>query len=138
MFKTIEHNWQDMWADFSHYDCTGYALALRFCKKLNLLVFSMIKKFILKLQLHICNVVKILILFWIGIMAFMILIYGVVTILSVYGNALILWVVSTTKSLQNVNNLLIINLAISDMIIAVFCIPFQFYAALGAIHIPWY
>ena len=63
-------------------------------------------------------------------MVFMIMIYGVVTIVSVYGNALILWVVSTTKSLQNVNNLLIINLAISDIIIALFCIPFQFYAAL--------
>ena len=96
----------------------------------------MIKKFVLEILLYIYSVVKILILFLIGIMAFMILIYGVVTILSVYGNALILWVVSTTKSLQNVNNLLIINLAISDMIIAVFCIPFQFYAALGTIYIP--
>lgn len=62
-------------------------------------------------------------------MTLLIMIYGVVTIVSVYGNALVLWVVSTTKSLQNVNNLLIANLAVSDIIIALFCIPFQFHAA---------
>ena len=65
-----------------------------------------------------------------GVMISTILIYGFTTIVSMYGNILVLWVVSTTKSLQNVNNLLIANLAISDIIIAALCIPFQFHAAL--------
>lgn len=65
-----------------------------------------------------------------GIMAAMMIIYGIVIITSLYGNFSVLWIVSTTKSLRNVNNLLIANLAISDIIIAVVCTPFQFHAAL--------
>ena len=49
---------------------------------------------------------------------------------SLYGNILVLWIVRTTKSLQNVNNLLVANLAITDLIITVICAPLQFYAAL--------
>ena len=49
---------------------------------------------------------------------------------SIYGNSLVIWVVSTTKTMQTVHNGLIANLACSDIVIAIFCIPFQFYAAL--------
>ena len=63
-------------------------------------------------------------------MTFMILIYGAVTVATVYGNASVLWIVTTTKSLRNVNNILIANLAVSDIVIGVICIPFQFHAAL--------
>ena len=65
-----------------------------------------------------------------AIMTFMILIYGAVTITTVYGNVSVLWIVTTTKSLRNVNNILIANLAVSDIVIAVLCVPFQFHAAL--------
>ena len=66
-----------------------------------------------------------------GVVAFLILIYGLTIAASSYGNSLVLWIVSTTKSLQNVNNLLIANLALSDITIALLCTPFQFYAALA-------
>ena len=65
-----------------------------------------------------------------GVVAFLILLYGLTVAISSYGNVLVMWIVITTKSLQNVNNLLIANLAISDIIIATICTPFQFYAAL--------
>ena len=65
-----------------------------------------------------------------GVFVLLILVYGLTVLISSCGNSLVLWIVSTTKSLQNVNNLLIANLAISDITIAVICTPFQFYAAL--------
>jgi leucokinin receptor len=48
----------------------------------------------------------------------------------VVGNTLVIWVVASSRSMQNVTNFFIANLAVSDVIIAIFCIPFQFYAAL--------
>ena len=60
----------------------------------------------------------------------MCLLYGGISMVSIYGNSLVIWVVSTTKTMQTVHNGLIANLACSDIIIAIFCIPFQFYAAL--------
>ena len=68
---------------------------------------------------------------FLGLVGFLILIYGLTIAASSYGNTLVLWIVSTTKSLQNVNNLLIANLAFSDIMIALLCTPFQFYAALA-------
>ena len=63
-------------------------------------------------------------------MTFLILIYGAITVTTIYGNASVLWIVTRTKSLQNVNNIFIANLAVSDIVIGVICIPFQFHAAL--------
>ena len=60
----------------------------------------------------------------------MIFFYGIASIGSVYGNGLVLWIVRTTKSLQNVNNLLVANLAITDIILAALVTPFQAYAAM--------
>ena len=60
----------------------------------------------------------------------MCLLYGGISMVSIYGNSLVIWVVSTTKTMQTVHNGLIANLACSDIVIAIFCIPFQFYAAL--------
>ena len=68
---------------------------------------------------------------FLGLVGFLILIYGLTIAASSYGNTLVLWIVSTTKSLQNVNNILIANLAFSDIMIALLCTPFQFYAALA-------
>jgi len=56
--------------------------------------------------------------------------YGIASVGSVYGNGLVLWIVRTTKSLQNVNNLLVANLAITDIILAALVTPFQSYAAM--------
>ena len=49
---------------------------------------------------------------------------------SVNANVLVLWIVKATKALQNVNNLLVANLAVTDITISVICTPFQFFAAL--------
>ena len=58
------------------------------------------------------------------------ILYALTSLLSIYGNTLVMWIVTTTKALQNVNDLFIANLALSDVTIALFCIPFQSYAAL--------
>ena len=58
------------------------------------------------------------------------ILYAMTSLLSIYGNTLVIWIVTTTKALQNVNDLFIANLALSDVTIALFCIPFQSYAAL--------
>ena len=68
-------------------------------------------------------------LYLLGVWISLIFFYGIASIGSVYGNGLVLWIVSTTKSLQNVNNLFVANLAITDIIISAFVSPFQSYAA---------
>ena len=60
----------------------------------------------------------------------MIILYGLTAALSLYGNCMVLKIANSKKLLQNVNNYLIINLAISDIIIALVCTPFNFHAAL--------
>ena len=69
-------------------------------------------------------------LFFAGLVVFMSFLYGLISLAAIYGNSLVIWVVSTVKNLQNENTFYLANLAISDVIIALFCIPFQFYAAL--------
>ena len=66
---------------------------------------------------------------------FLILLYTLTVAVSIYGNALVLLIVIKSRSLKMVNNLLIANLAISDIIIAIIITPFQLYAALEQ---KWY
>lgn len=56
--------------------------------------------------------------------------FGLITFTAIYGNGLVVYLVATTKSLHNTTHYLLANLAISDILLAVVCIPFQFYAAL--------
>jgi hypothetical protein len=65
-----------------------------------------------------------------GVWITLIFFYGIASVGSVYGNGLVLWIVRTTKSLQNVNNLLVANLAITDIVLAALVTPFQAYAAM--------
>lgn len=53
------------------------------------------------------------------------LFYGTISLLSVIGNTLVIWIVFSTKQMQTVTNLFIANLAMADVIISVFAIPFQ-------------
>ena len=57
----------------------------------------------------------------------MILLYVATAIVCFYGNFMVLWIIRTTKSLQNMNNLLVANLAICDICIGIFITPFQWY-----------
>ena len=65
-----------------------------------------------------------------GIILLLSFCYGLISLVAICGNGLVIFVVSSTHSMHNVTNFYIANLASADVIIAVFCIPFQFYAAL--------
>ncbi|XP_064459129.1 RYamide receptor-like [Ornithodoros turicata] len=56
--------------------------------------------------------------------------YGTVSLLSVVGNMMVLYIVASSRRMQTVTNYFIANLAVADIIIGAFAIPFQFQAAL--------
>ncbi|XP_037045815.1 neuropeptide Y receptor type 1-like isoform X2 [Bradysia coprophila] len=66
----------------------------------------------------------------VGLIILMSVCYGTISLLAVIGNSLVIWIIATTKSMQTVTNFFISNLALADVVIGVFCIPFQFQAAL--------
>ncbi|XP_076754216.1 RYamide receptor [Xylocopa sonorina] len=58
------------------------------------------------------------------------ILYGSISVLAVVGNFLIMWIIATSRRMQNVTNFFIANLALADIVIGLFAIPFQFQAAL--------
>lgn len=66
--------------------------------------------------------------FWLAVL--LSLVYLVVSFCAVIGNWMVLWIVIRSKIMRNVTNLFIANLAVADIIIGAFAIPFQFQAAL--------
>lgn len=56
--------------------------------------------------------------------------YGVICLMALVGNTLVLYVIAVSRRMQTVTNFYIANLAFADVILAMFCIPFQFRAAL--------
>ncbi|XP_066593738.1 RYamide receptor-like isoform X2 [Prorops nasuta] len=56
--------------------------------------------------------------------------YGSISVLAVLGNLLVMWIVATSRRMQSVTNCFIANLALADIVIGLFAIPFQFQAAL--------
>lgn len=65
-----------------------------------------------------------------GIIGLLSVFYGSISILAVVGNSLVIWIVLTSRRMQNVTNCFIANLALADIVIGLFAIPFQFQAAL--------
>lgn len=61
----------------------------------------------------------------IGLLLLLSFFYGSISILAVIGNSLVIWIVSTTRQMQTVTNMFIANLALADVIIGMFAIPFQ-------------
>jgi len=59
------------------------------------------------------------------IVALLSIFYGGISIVAVIGNTLVIWVVATTRQMRTVTNMYIANLAFADVIIGLFCIPFQ-------------
>lgn len=53
------------------------------------------------------------------------IVYGSISVIAVIGNSLVIWIVATTRHMHTVTNMYIANLALADVIIGVFCIPFQ-------------
>uniref|UniRef100_A0A336K8Z1 CSON001557 protein n=1 Tax=Culicoides sonorensis TaxID=179676 RepID=A0A336K8Z1_CULSO len=66
----------------------------------------------------------------VSIIVLLSLFYGTISILAVVGNSLVIWIVATTRQMQTVTNFFIANLALADVTIGMFAIPFQFQAAL--------
>ncbi|XP_044007426.1 neuromedin-K receptor-like isoform X2 [Aphidius gifuensis] len=65
-----------------------------------------------------------------GIIILLSICYGSISFLAVVGNSLVMWIVATSKRMQSVTNCFIANLALADIVIGLFSIPFQFQAAL--------
>ncbi|CAL4120931.1 unnamed protein product, partial [Meganyctiphanes norvegica] len=65
-----------------------------------------------------------------GVLVALSLFYGTISLVAILGNALVMWIVATSRKMHSVTNYFIANLALADIIIGLFCIPFQFQAAL--------
>ncbi|XP_015606120.1 RYamide receptor [Cephus cinctus] len=65
-----------------------------------------------------------------GLIALLSVCYGSISVLAVLGNSLVIWIVATSRRMQSVTNCFIANLALADIVIGLFAIPFQFQAAL--------
>lgn len=61
----------------------------------------------------------------IGMVTLLSILYGTISLLAVIGNSLVIWIVVTTRTMQTVTNWYIANLAMADVIIGAFSIPFQ-------------
>ena len=57
-------------------------------------------------------------------------IFAIVIILGIFGNLLVIWTILFNKPMRTSNNLIIFNLAISDLILCFFSIPFNVYKTL--------
>lgn len=60
-----------------------------------------------------------------GVIVLLSVFYGSISVLAVAGNSLVIWIVLTSRRMQNVTNCFIANLALADIVIALFAIPFQ-------------
>jgi leucokinin receptor len=56
--------------------------------------------------------------------------YGLISVTAAIGNTLVIYVVIVSRRMHTVTNYYIANLALADVTIALFAIPFQFWAAL--------
>ncbi|CAG5040172.1 unnamed protein product [Parnassius apollo] len=65
-----------------------------------------------------------------GMIVLLSFLYGSISVLAVVGNFLVMWVVATSRRMQSVTNCFIANLALADIVIGLFAVPFQFQAAL--------
>lgn len=63
------------------------------------------------------------------------LFYGTISVLSVAGNIVVIWIVATSKSMQTVTNFFIANLALADVTIGMFAIPFQVSSPIHFIYV---
>ena len=59
---------------------------------------------------------------WLGIIVP--ILFGIIVIVGLFGNALVVIVVACNPQMRSTTNLLIINLAIADLLFIVFCVPF--------------
>ncbi|XP_050532910.1 tachykinin-like peptides receptor 99D [Daktulosphaira vitifoliae] len=60
----------------------------------------------------------------------LIILYGSISVVAIAGNGLVIWAITTSRRMRSVTNYYLANLAIADIILALFAIPFEFQAAL--------
>ncbi|XP_067660979.1 tachykinin-like peptides receptor 99D [Haliotis asinina] len=65
-----------------------------------------------------------------GLIFLLAFLYGSISLLAVIGNGLVILVIVRNRRMHTVTNIFIANLAVADVIIGLFSIPFQFQAAL--------
>lgn len=63
--------------------------------------------------------------------------YTIITIIAIGGNGIVCYLVYAYKRMHTVPNYFIVNLACSDMVMAIFCIPFTFVANLVLYYWPF-
>lgn len=61
----------------------------------------------------------------VGIIFLLSICYGSISVLAVVGNSLVMWIIATSRRMQSVTNCFIANLALADIVIGLFVIPFQ-------------
>ena len=64
------------------------------------------------------------------IIALLSICYGLISLVAIIGNFCVILIVGTSRRMRSVTNYFIANLAVADIIIGLFSIPFQFQAAL--------
>jgi leucokinin receptor len=60
-----------------------------------------------------------------SLVVFLSLCYGSISVAAVIGNGLVIWVIISSRRMRNVTNYYIANLALADIVIALFAIPFE-------------
>lgn len=65
-----------------------------------------------------------------GIICLLAFLYGSISLIAVTGNALVIFIIVKNRRMHTVTNIFIANLAVADVIIGMFSIPFQFQSAL--------
>ncbi|KAL1131311.1 hypothetical protein AAG570_010929 [Ranatra chinensis] len=70
-----------------------------------------------------------------SLIVFLSLCYGSISVAAVIGNGLVIWVIVTSRRMRNVTNYYIANLALADIVIGLFAIPFEVSRFLYAILI---
>lgn len=65
-----------------------------------------------------------------GIVVLLAFLYGSISLVAVVGNGLVILVIVKNRKMQTVTNIFIANLALADVMIGIFSIPFQFQAAI--------
>lgn len=60
-----------------------------------------------------------------AVIVFLSLCYGSISVAAVAGNGLVIWVILTSRRMRNVTNYYIANLALADIAIGMFAIPFE-------------
>ncbi|EEB09956.1 lymnokinin receptor, putative [Pediculus humanus corporis] len=62
-----------------------------------------------------------------GIIVLLSIFYGSISVTAVVGNSLVIWIILTSKQMHTVTHYFIANLALADIVIALFSIPFQIF-----------